>query len=249
MKMKGLFVMGLLTFLIGFTLLNPVIADGWGDPLATDPADDAGIDPEEDINTVDVRVTNDFVQFRFVMNHYLIKYIYYAVKIDLDKNFTTGFHYPDSDIGCDVSIFGEVVDMDNIETEVTVAPYPSGYHSVSWNMTAGNHSVMDWSSPALVPYLQLVTLDNSSQGEIVFGVDWTWLRDFLNYTGDACSVYLEFECGWDTDHCPDRTANATDYIEWEFCQGIPSFSTELALFSILSLLGAAILLQKNRIQF
>jgi len=126
---------------------------------------------------------------------------------------------------------------------------------VWYNMTANNGSALSWSDPGIVPYLDLAIFANGTQGDVAFGVNWTWLTVQMaleGVTGDNCSMFLEFYAGWDSDWCPDRTGGTTDYLEWDLCgdgdDGIPGFSTPLALFCLLSVLAVMVVLDRKRVK-
>jgi hypothetical protein len=253
MKVRELCAVGTLAFLLAFTLVMPVGANGWGSPLATDPSDDEGIDPEEDVSSVDVRGSNDFVYFRFVMNYYLIEEIYYAAYVDADKNNETGYDWSSLDSGPDFYIYAEVTDtFPTIMVDVVVLVSGGDVYWVSYNMTANNHTVMDSHYPEDVDNLELVTLQNSTNGEVIFGLNWTWITQILTIelvAMNETSVYLEFEAGWDSDWVPDRTANLDDWIEWEISfgdGGIPGFLMNLVIMSLLLTIAIPVLLQRKR---
>ena len=133
---------------------------------------------------------------------------------------------------------------------ISVASY-----DVAYNVTAGG-TVFSWYPDAtIIPYFSLTLFSNISQGEIIYGFNWTWITQLVAHEsieGDNCSMYLEFEVGATSDWCPNRTAGTTDYLEWNLCAdtgGIPGFPITFALLSLLTLLGVTILLQRNRIKF
>ncbi len=219
MKKQDLYALGLLTFLLALSTICPVIANDWGSPLATDPSGDAG-NSRDDIQSVDARYANELVYFRFKMNNYLNWANYYMVKVDFDKNVSSGeTSDSDSDIGYEFSIYCGVNDYTPyIETEIEIDIYGGSSYSVRYNMTAGGTAFAWNPDPSVEPYFDMTLFMNNSQGDVVFGLNWTWLTEELaglGVEGDNCTMYLEFEVGGFTDWCPDRTGGTTDYIEWD----------------------------------
>ncbi len=249
---KKFVVLGLVTFLLVFSGLTPVVANNWGGPLATDPGGDT-ILTCEDILSVDAQYANEFAYFRYMMNGTLLQWMWYYVFGDFDKNTSTGGVYGQSDIGYEFQLRCEILEVTpDIEVQVGVIVYGNPFQWVTYNMTANNGSALIWSDSSLINCFEVATLTNGSQGDLAFGVNWTWLcgqMALAGFLGDGCSMYLEFYAGWDSDWCPDRTGGATDYIEWSFCGGggIPSFSASMVLFSLLTVLAVIVLLDRKRI--
>ncbi len=261
--MRNVSMIGVVAFLFIFSGIIPVAAYKWGSPLATDTVDDAGIDPPEDMRSVDALYADGFVLFRFVLDYYFIDDIYCAVYCDFDKNSLTGFNASGwpfvIDTGADFYLYAEVLHYVTYPSDIallvglTLKDY-TDFH-VYYNMTANNGTAFGWSDPAAVPKLPWLTLINSSQAEVVFGVNWMWITELMataGVPGDNISMYFEFETGWDSDWCPDRTAGSTDYIEWTLTTeggGIPGFSLGFVLIGLLNLLGIPVLLQKKQKKF
>jgi hypothetical protein len=256
MNKKTLYALGLLTFLLAISAINPVLANDWGSPLATDPSGD-GIDPGEDIHSVDARYANEFVYFRFKMNEYLQLWNFYQIWIDFDQNATTGYTHSPSDIGCEFVVWAVIEDLvPSIGVDVCIEIVGDTTYYVLYNMTANNGTAIESSpDPSVQPYISLNLFSNSSQGDIIYGFNWTWITQLMalqGFEGDNCSMFLEFEAGLVSDWCPDRTGNATDYIAWDInagTGGIPGFPITFSLLSLLTFLGATILLHRNRIKF
>jgi hypothetical protein len=180
----------------------------------------------------------------------------YTVFIDFDKNTTSGDDSDsDSDIGYEV-YFELYVEFSapGIETGLYLEIWGGGSYDVDFNMTANNGTAVYWDAPGIADYFQCVLFSNSSQAEIIFGVNWTWLTRDLHLAGnvgDNCTMYLEFQGGAATDWCPDRTGGDTDYFEWDLCaksSGIPGFSLSLALISLLTIFSVPILLRRTRLR-
>jgi hypothetical protein len=254
MNKKTLYTAVLLTCLLALSAINPVLADDWGSPLATDPSSD-GINPGEDIQSVDARYYNEFVYFRYKMNEYLHDENYYEIVIDFDKNLSSGTQLTFSDIGADFIFFCGINKISPyIETMIYLSVIDGPTYQVYYNMTANNGTSINWTpDPSVDPYFDMLPLSNTSQGDMAFGVNWTWLcmkMALQGVLGDNSSMFLEFQAGTMTDWCPDRTGNATDYIAWDITAGtggIPGFSMDFALLSLLTFLGATILLHRKRI--
>ncbi len=256
MNKKNFYPAVLLTCLLALSAINPVLADDWGSPLATDTFGD-GQALGEDIQSVDARYANEFVYFRYIMNEYLHNENWYEIVIDFDKNLSSGTHLTFSDIGADIIMLCKINKISPyIETMIYLNVIDGPSYQVYYNMTANNGTSINWApDPSVDPYFDMLPLSNTTQGDIAFGVNWTWVCIIMalqGVLGDNTSMFLEFMAGLSTDYCPDRTGNATDYIEWDIpagTGGIPGFPIEFALFSLLSFLGATILLHRKRIQF
>ncbi len=74
MRVRKLFVFSCIAFLLTLSMIVPVGAQDWGDPLATDPPGD-GVDYGDDILSVDARYANEFVYFRFQMNEPIMEWM------------------------------------------------------------------------------------------------------------------------------------------------------------------------------
>ena len=190
------------------------------------------------------------------MNTYLRVGICYITLVDFDKNTSTGetLTISNSDIGREFYMYAEIQNTPFYSINFGLDIVYGSFYGVKYNMTAGNCTAYDFDpDPSIAPLFQLSYL-NTSQAEVVYGVNWTWLTGQLALAGsegDNCSMYFEFVGRWDhsSDWCPDRTGYPTDYLEWNPCGGgIPGFSMALALLSLLTFLGATILLHRNRLK-
>ncbi len=253
LRKKDFAALGLVTFLLVFSALVPVVVNSWANPLATDPTGD-GEDFGDDILSVDAQLANGFVYGRFKMNEPLMLYMWYYVLLDIDKNVSTGGTFGSSDIGWDAYLYCEIIDTTpDIIVEVFFSTVGASDIWVRYNMTNNNGSAMTWSDPSAILYLDLAIFANGSQGDVAYGVSLAWLTAQValeGIVGDGISMYLEFYAGWDSDWCPDRTGGNTDYIEWDFSEddGIPGFSAPLALFCLLTVLAVIVLLDRKRIK-
>ncbi len=252
---RPIYLIGFLVLLLTISTAIPANATNWGDPLLTDPLGDE-LEYGEDIQSVDARYVDNFVYFRFKMNAFIMDSMLYYVGVDFDKNTTSGdtTSWPDSDIGIDFWIACEISVSTDIFVGLTrIIPGELGL-TLIFNMTANNGTLISCFAGDCLSYFQMVLLSNSSQGEVVFGVNWTWIIDGMavrGVEGDNCSMYLEYVAGWDTDWCPDRTNETTDYIEWNLCtdtRGIPGFSTCLVFVCLLGVLTAIMLLDRKKIK-
>ncbi len=256
MKIRDLSIVSVIAFLFVVSGVVPVVAYNWGSPLFQDTASEGDIDPPEDILSVDALYADGFVFFRFVMNYYLIEKIDYVVHIDFDKNVLTGENSTPSDIGSDFYLlagcFYNAISPTDLALLIQLFVYGDGLFYVYYNLTANNGTAAEWSSPADIPNLPLDMLLNSTQAEISFGVNWTWITELMTTVGvpgDNTSMYLEFEAGWDSDWCPDRTVGLSDFIEWSISTGgggVPGFSLGFVLIGLLNVLGIPVLLQKKQ---
>ena len=246
MKMSNIMLVGLLTFLILCSAINPVVANSWGDPLATDTTGD-GEYIGEDIISVDARYSNGFVDFRFIMNDSTYQWNWYQIFIDLDKNSSTGGAM---DIGYDFYIGLEVGSLNPyLEIILRFDIYGEKSIVVSYNMTANNGTATEWTDPSAISNFHILTFLNSTQSDIAFGVNWTWVLQELaseGITSDGSSIYLVYRAGWDTDYCPNQTPADDDYLEWTVAAagGIPGFEPLFLVLSILSV-GAFYMLKKK----
>ncbi|NVM30345.1 MAG: hypothetical protein HWN65_15980 [Candidatus Helarchaeota archaeon] len=243
--------LGLLAFLLVFTALPPMDAVSWGDPLATDLIGD-GTALGEDILAVDAQYANEFTYFQFQLNEPIMADIEYSVFIGYDRNLTNGFTISGTDSGPDLYLRCNP-QTSGSDTIIGIYLYISGGSSawVQFNVTANNGSAMTWSNPSIVPYFAIHTFENGSQADLAFGVNWIWVvGQMAGLAGDGCSLYLEFRTTIaGTDWCPDRTGNATDYIEWNFCmeEGVPGWIFFLIiLFPLIGICIALIITYKRR---
>ncbi len=216
-------LVGVLTFLMLCSAVTLVVANGWGDPLATDQVGE-DVDPGEEISTVDARLLNGFADFRFVLDDSIYPSNLYGIYIDLDKNSSTG---DPMDMGSDVYLELEVTSLSNVY--LYFGPNGGSSEHVYYNMTANNGTATGWSDPSIVPYFHCLTVINSTQSEVVFGVNWTWLVQVMasvDIAWDSSSVYLIFYAGAATDYCPNEGPGAEDYLEWTLADGggIPGFN-------------------------
>jgi hypothetical protein len=250
--MKGLRKYFLLAVLLVFTALPSVDANGWGDPLATDSTGD-GETFGEDILAVDAQYANEFIYFRFQLNEPLMQ-LEYCVFIGYDNNLSNGYSGGVLDSGPDLYIRANpgILSSDVI-LDVVLQCFG---HSASWvryNVTANNRTAMAWSDPAIVPHFALHTYENGSQGELAFGVNWTWIvSQMSSLTWNGHRLYLEFRATeGGTDWCPDRTLNPNDYIMWNLIPqgGIPGFTTPLTIFSLLTLLALILVFERKPLKF
>jgi hypothetical protein len=232
MKMSNIGLTGFLAFLIVFSGITLAAANGWGDPLATDTLGD-GTMKGQDILTVDARLANGFVDFRFILNDSFYSSNLYGVYIDLDKNISTG---DVMDLGSDLYIECEIVAFDDVR--IYFQPYGGSDSWVYFNMTANNGTATAWSDPSVVPYFHFLTVTNTSQAEVAYGVNWTWLlQELAPIAWDGSSVYLIFFGGAATDYCPNQGLGADDYLEWIIFDagGIPIFEFLFVVFTIFSI--------------
>ncbi len=242
--------MGILTFLTIYSAITPVFANDWGAPLATDDTGDGSL-KGEDILSVDARYFNGFVDFRFIMNDSLYKYNFYDAYIDLDKNSSTGDNT--LDIGCDLTISLWLVSFNPfIHAQLSLNPYSHPIINICYNMTANNGTAHIWSDPSALLNFHIYPLINGSQGEVVFGVNWTWAIQLMasyGITWDGSSIYLVFHAGTDTDYCPNQTPAPDEYIEWNPSEsgGIPGFELSFVILFIF-VLGAFYILKKKSFQ-
>ncbi|MDD1778399.1 MAG: hypothetical protein LUQ65_09560 [Candidatus Helarchaeota archaeon] len=252
--MKELRKYFLLLFLLVFTALPSVDANGWGDPLVTDSTGDGSV-AGEDILAVDAQYANDFVYFRFQLNEPLHT-LEYGVFIGYDNNLNNSYSVwdPELDSGPDVFTYA-TPGLWGSDAIIEVHLFMFG-HANSWvryNVTASNRTAMAWSAPDIVPYIALYAFMNDSQVELAFGMNWTWVvSQMSDFIWNGQSLYLEFRSTLGgTDWCPDRTLNSNDYITWDlFPQGgIPSFTTPLAVFSLLTLLALILIFERKPLKF
>jgi len=247
--MKRLGKYFLLVFLLVFTVLPAVDANGWGDPLATDPSGDGSVFGE-DILAVDAQYANELVYFRFQLGEPVMNNLEYCVFIGCDSNISNDYSISGSDSGPDLFLRcnPQSTSSDTILT-LYLAIFGGSEYWVKYNMTANNGSAMAWSASSIVPYFAIHNFENGSQAELAFGVNWTWVvSEMAGLTWDGCTLYLEFRTSMaGTDWCPDRTANPTDYIEWTLCpdDGIPGFDFLFLSLAVLAVVAFAFLEKKR----
>ncbi len=259
MKKKFLYALGFLAVVLTLSTISPVFATDWGSPLATDVLGD-GENPGEDLQSVDAHYFNEFAFFRFKLNENIYEGNIYRVYVDFDKNTSSGdTSTTESDIGYEFAISCDILQVPAyIKTSIYLDITGGSTYSVDYNISAGNIPIAWSPDPNIVPNFNMTYLMNSSQGEVVYGVNWTWITEqmaLLGVEGDNYTMYLEFESGAASDWCPNRTAGETDYIEWDIRSdsgpngGIPGFPMAFALLSTLTFLGITLLMRRNRLKF
>ncbi len=236
-------IMGLLIFLTVFCAISPVLANDWGVPFATDTTGD-GENIGEDLLSVNVRYTNEFADFRFIMNEPLYIDKYYGLYIDLDKNNSTGGSMVlgyDLQIVCVISTLSEAI--------IYFTPWGETAIWVAFNTTSIYYNATAGSNPNAVHNFHFLTLINNTQGDIAFGMNWTWILEVmapLGITWDGSSVNVIFHAGTSTDYLPNQPPSVDNYLEWILSDagGIPGFELMVLALTILSV-GAFYALKKK----
>jgi hypothetical protein len=236
-------IMGILIFLTVFYAISPVLANDWGAPFANDTTGD-GENIGEDILSVDVRYTNEFADFRFIMNEPLYIDTYYGLYIDLDKNNSTGGSMV---LGYDLEIVCLISSL-SVAT-IYFTPYGETAIWVEFNITSIYFNPTAGSNPSAVHNFHFLTLINNTQGDIAFGMNWTWILEVmapLGITWDGFSVNVIFHAGTTTDYLPNQPPSVDNYLEWTVAAagGIPSFELLFLALTILSV-GAFYALKKQ----
>ena len=106
-------------------------------------------------------------------------------------------------------------------------------------MTTNNGTATSWNDPSAPSNLRILTFLNTTQSDIAFGANWTWvLQEIASFgiSGNGSSIYAVFRAGWDTDYCPNQDGGSDNYLELIISDagGIPGFEFLFLVFTIFS---------------